>query len=668
MKKLFLVLALILMLALALAACNDTSGDTTGNGGDSVSNNGGDSTSNNGENVGGESEHVFRTEWTYDNEKHWCSCIDLSCDVRKNEAYHTFGEWVIDEAATCMKAGTKHHTCLVCGKSVSESIPVDMEAHNFASSWTSNGTNHWHKCQNIGCSSKKDETSHTFGEWIVSTAATCMKPGTRKHVCTVCNKAESESIPIDASAHNYASTFTSDDTNHWLKCQNSGCSSVSGETTHTFGAWIVDTAATCMKTGTRHHVCAICNKSVSETIPVDTNAHNYATTWTSDNTDHWHKCLNSGCTSVSDKTAHTFGEWMVDKAATCATSGARHHVCTACNKSVRESIPASTIEHNYSTTWSTDGTYHWHGCTTRGCASVSDKTSHTWDNENTCTICQRYKDSGVKFTKQSNGTYTVSDYTGSASEVIIPSVFNGCAVTSIGWYAFSDCTNLTSIIIPNSVMSIGEGAFSDCTSLTNITIPDSVTSISSYSFNGSGYYTNDDNWENGVLYIGKWLIKVNQEISGFYTIKDGTASIASGAFAGCSLKSVTIPDSVTSIGDEAFRSCPNLRSVTFGENCKIKTIGFETFYGCIYLTSIIIPNSVTSIGEAAFRKCTYLQHVTFSNSVTSIGESAFASCSNLYLITFDGTKAQWDSISKGDNWKSRSIDIKCIDAYFALKN
>ena len=110
----------------------------------------------------GDGTHVFRNEWTYDDEKHWRSCIDLSCDARTNEAAHTFGEWVVDEAATCMKTGSKHHACVVCGKSVSETIPIDATAHNYSAAWTTDGTNHWHACQNSGCTSVSGKVAHNL--------------------------------------------------------------------------------------------------------------------------------------------------------------------------------------------------------------------------------------------------------------------------------------------------------------------------------------------------------------------------------------------------------------------------------------------------------------------------------------------------------------------------
>ena len=135
---------------------------------------------------------------------------------------------------------------------------------------------------------------------------------------------------------------------------------------------------------------------------------------------------------------------------------------------------------------------------------------------------------------------------------------------------------------------------------------------------------------NSVTSIGDYAFNGCTGLTGV-TIGSGVISIGGGAFAGCSfLTSVTIPDNVTSIGADALANCSSLTSVTIGSG--VTSIGSYAFYGCSGLISVTIPNSVTSIGEAVFRECTGLTSMTFPNSVTSIGANAFASCSNLVSL------------------------------------
>lgn len=189
-------------------------------------------------------------------------------------------------------------------------------------------------------------------------------------------------------------------------------------------------------------------------------------------------------------------------------------------------------------------------------------------------------------------TVEITKYTGSAAELEIPSELDGKAVTSIGDWAFYGCESLTSITIPDSVTSIGSsafrnckslksvtipdsvtsigyGAFEDCTSLTSVTIPDNVTSIGGSAFYNTGYYNNENKWEDDVLYIGKHLIVAKESITGEYSIKPGTLTVADSAFSDCkSLTSVTIPDSVTSIGYGAFSGCTSLTDVYYTGSAK----------------------------------------------------------------------------------------------------
>ena len=194
--------------------------------------------------------------------------------------------------------------------------------------------------------------------------------------------------------------------------------------------------------------------------------------------------------------------------------------------------------------------------------------------------------------------------------------FSGCSgltsvtipnsVTSIGYSAFSKCSGLISVTIPNSVTSIGSNVFSECSKLTSVTIPSSITSIEQGEF--------------------EWCTSLTS-----VTIPESVTSIGVYAFRDCSgLTSVTIPESVKSIGSSAFFGCSGLTSVTIGNSVTI--IGSSAFFGCSGLTSVTIPNSVTTIGEHAFYGCSGLTSITIPNSVTSIGNQAFQNCSSLTSV------------------------------------
>ena len=202
-------------------------------------------------------------------------------------------------------------------------------------------------------------------------------------------------------------------------------------------------------------------------------------------------------------------------------------------------------------------------------------------------------------------------------------------VTSIGAWAFRNCSSLTSITIPEGVTSIGSNAFSDCSSLTSVTIPNGVKSIGHAAFYGCSSLTSVTIPE-GVTSIGWGAFKGCSSLTSV-TILEGVTSIGSSAFQGCgSLTSVTIPDSVTSIGEGAFKGCSSLTSVTILEG--VTSIGSSAFQGCGSLTSVTIPDSVTSIGEGAFRGCG-LTSVAIPEGVTSIGDTTFYNCGNLTSVT-----------------------------------
>jgi len=283
---------------------------------------------------------------------------------------------------------------------------------------------------------------------------------------------------------------------------------------------------------------------------------------------------------------------------------------------------------------------------------------------------------------------------------ILTSVTIGSGVTSIGTYAFSYCYRLTSITIPDGVTSIGNNAFSGCTILTGITVDENNTSYASV---------------DGILYDKdkKKLILVPSGKTGNVTIPDSVTSIEDNAFEGCTsltgitvdennpnlasvngilynndktkiilvlkgITNVTIPDSVTSIEDNAFSGCTILTGITVDENNPkyasvngilydkdkkklilapngitgnvtipdgVTSIENNAFYSCTRLTSVTIGSGVTSIGNNAFYSCTNLTSVTIGSSVTRIGEYAFFNCTNLTSVTIPNSVEYIDNLS-----------------------
>lgn len=253
-------------------------------------------------------------------------------------------------------------------------------------------------------------------------------------------------------------------------------------------------------------------------------------------------------------------------------------------------------------------------------------------------------------------TVTITKYTGTESTVILPSTINSWPVTKIGEDAFQDNTTITSVTIPGSVTEIGANAFAGCTNLTSVT------------------YGGD--WSNLTIQSGNPAVQdaANAPLFDFAFTPDNTAVIVTNykyngaaadvtipsryqgkpvtmighaAFFNSAVTSVTIPDSVTSISDEAFINCPKLTNISIPNS--VTYIGFSAFSSCTSLKSITLPSSLSFISGALFLGCSQLTTIHIPVSVTSIGNNAFADCPSLMTVTYPGSKTQWDDITKGRN-------------------
>ncbi len=235
-------------------------------------------------------------------------------------------------------------------------------------------------------------------------------------------------------------------------------------------------------------------------------------------------------------------------------------------------------------------------------------------------------------------------------EIVLPCVHEGKPVISVGYYHSCSSATVKKITIPDSVFSFGtpqvEGAFPFCVSLEELVLPyepnlGSVTgstdalplSFSALFGNYEGMSTPiSQNYQDGALYIGDYLIYARSVAGRTFTVKEGTKGIAAGA---CDMydsviEEIRIPDSVTEIGNGAF-SFPYVilgehespKKVVFGENSNLKRIDSLAFYGCWSLTEIDLPDGLETIGGAAFERCISLSEIRIPDSVRRVGSNAF---------------------------------------------
>ena len=254
-------------------------------------------------------------------------------------------------------------------------------------------------------------------------------------------------------------------------------------------------------------------------------------------------------------------------------------------------------------------------------------------------------------------TVTITKYTGTESTVILPSTISSWPVTKVGEDALKDNTTITSVTIPASVTEIGSNAFAGCTNLTSVNYIGDWSNLTIQSGNPAV-----QDAANAPLFDFEFIppdntavIVTNYKYNGAaadvtipsrYQGKPVT-TIGHAAFFNSAVTSVTIPDSVTSISDEAFINCPKLTNISIPNS--VTYIGFSAFSSCTSLKSITLPSSLSFISGALFLGCSQLTTIHIPVSVTSIGNNAFADCPSLMTVTYPGSKTQWDDITKGRN-------------------
>lgn len=265
-------------------------------------------------------------------------------------------------------------------------------------------------------------------------------------------------------------------------------------------------------------------------------------------------------------------------------------------------------------------------------------------------------------------------------EAVIPSYYEGKPVTEIGKYSDSaldgvgNISGLKKLVVPDTVKKIDDYAFSSARNLNEIELGKGITEIGKGAFLHSPYYINKDNWDNGALYIGDYLISAKHtwyhgetgetlQVPEVYAVKEGTRVIADEAFHFNheSLKKVTFPESLVAIGKDVFSFNENLTQIILPDNLKrvgeraflncknlatlklggsIEYIGKNAFTSCEKISEIRLPESLTYIGDEAFSNLLYVTEITVPDKVTYIGNKAFNSCQSLVSVKL-GTSVEY---------------------------
>lgn len=523
---------------------------------------------------------------------------------------HTPSDWIIDIEPTCTENGSKHKECIVCGKIVGDILEVE-------------------KIPATGI--------HAPGEWLIEIPPTCQTAGAKSKYCTACGELlATEVVPtVDHEFDDWHVNFEPSCSEPGIlsrccvyNCGTNECMEIPATGNHTYSEWIVDVEPTCIEEGSKHKECIVCGKTL-ETETISATGHT-AGDWIIDIEP---TCIEDGfkykectiCFEIVDAEdipatdIHTPSGWIIDVEPTCTENGSKHKKCTVCGE-ILETEMISATGHT-SSGWIVDLEPT---CTEEGCKHKE------------CTVCGAYVDADMI---PPTGVHSLSGW--------IIDLNPTCTAKGS---KHKDCLVCYETLETETIPATNHSTGCTCFEYYIISETDKTVGISDY--NGS-----------------ETELEIPSVING-YTVTE----IESWTFAECkSLTTVTIPNSVTTIGVGVFSGCESLTSINvdIDNQCfsndeygvlfnkdkteliqypagnsrteyiipeNVTTLGHYAFYGCSLLKSIIIPEGVTMIGAIAFKDCTSLEEVVYlaTGFMPDLGESSaiFLGCINLKTIHF----------------------------------
>lgn len=331
--------------------------------------------------------HDISSEWSHNSDVHW---HEASCGIEEHKEsldYHELSDLEIIKYPTCEETGLKKIKCNVCGFIAEEVIPVNNEAHTYQTTFEANDVNHWHRAD---CSHDyliKDNVSHSYDEWIVTSPATETIDGSQYRRCSVCGYEQIQSIPAIRHSHTINPIWSNNEIAHWHEASCGLEGHRNSLDNHSFVDVSVIKVPTCTEKGLKTVKCSICNYEKQVELPIDSSAHQYDTSsWINDGNYHWHGTT-CGHNITKDKSSHSFGSWTTKKSATEDAEGLKQRICSICKYVESQTIPKKTD--TYSTSWSKNETQHWHEASCGKEEHRSDVMNHTFrlitDRASTCT-------------------------------------------------------------------------------------------------------------------------------------------------------------------------------------------------------------------------------------------------------------------------------------------